>query len=774
MPDKVVITKSKLDGLAEVVAAKSGEGLPLTVDGMTEAVKSINTLYQEKTVTPTEGTQVVVPDEPDTIDTGDFSQSGAPTYNTPTTTGYYTFPMDLSDIESGKSYHVTGNGKYMLSNSQSYTNYTIDDDWVAGDPIPTVGLPSTMSIMWSSSGLTVTMPTKYNASDRNISFSGNLSFVAKEGGYGALSKVTVNPIPSQYVVPTGTMSITENGTGIDVTNYKNVDVDVVYFEGQEKTVSPTTTTQVVTADSGYDALSQVTVNPVSLQEKTVTPTTDTQVIKADWYPVVCTIPAGTILRPPYSNVQYINVTGLQSLDPNDITPILIKGSMSITYDGVTTPVTFSGYCYKEYDSIYFPYTVGDNATTYTNPVSVVLNTNGTMTIAFSVGVSGYARTATVIDDLVLYQIANYTTLSNIRDRDPDSTITVSIDTSLVSMGDSCIVIGGPKGVSSKPNRFCEEFIWDGTTHRYISDTYILQVTPNQLTISGVGSTATYIGLFKQTPYILPNGLSQVTVNPMASGSATTPATTITANPTMTLWSDGRVVATVNTSQNITPNVNAGYIANGTAGTVTVSGTATQVLSTQAATTITPTTSSQVAVSGGKYTTGTVTVAPIPSEYVIPTGTKTITENGTGIDVTNYASVDVDVSGSGGGISIGSCTVKKTTNSNNIGYICFCGWNSTTGKADTTSGTDRTLPHIPVYDMFETLRWVKEEDGFMYIPFLGSSLSYMPVVTATSGTATHVASSGPNEGYGNLSHFLAVHFYKVSDGAVLELNYENYN
>jgi hypothetical protein len=33
-------------------------------------------------------------------------------------------------------------------------------------------------------------------------------------------------------------------------------------------------------------------------------------------------------------------------------------------------------------------------------------------------------------------------------------------------------------------------------------------------------------------------------------------------------------------------------------------------------------------------------------YIIPSGTKSITQNGTGIDVTNYASVDVSVSGGG--------------------------------------------------------------------------------------------------------------------------------
>lgn len=38
----------------------------------------------------------------------------------------------------------------------------------------------------------------------------------------------------------------------------------------------------------------------------------------------------------------------------------------------------------------------------------------------------------------------------------------------------------------------------------------------------------------------------------------------------------------------------------------------------------------------------VTVGAIPSEYIIPSGTKSITENGTGIDVTQYASVNVAV------------------------------------------------------------------------------------------------------------------------------------
>lgn len=63
---------------------------------------------------------------------------------------------------------------------------------------------------------------------------------------------------------------------------------------------------------------------------------------------------------------------------------------------------------------------------------------------------------------------------------------------------------------------------------------------------------------------------------------------------------------------------------------------------QAGSTVTPSTSSQTVSTNGKYMTGDITVNPIPSQYIVPSGTKQITANGTGIDVTNYASVDVAV------------------------------------------------------------------------------------------------------------------------------------
>ena len=62
-----------------------------------------------------------------------------------------------------------------------------------------------------------------------------------------------------------------------------------------------------------------------------------------------------------------------------------------------------------------------------------------------------------------------------------------------------------------------------------------------------------------------------------SGSATTPATTVTANPSISVNGSGLITATVSKTQSVTPTVSAGYVSSGTAGTVTVSGSNTSQL-----------------------------------------------------------------------------------------------------------------------------------------------------------------------------------------------------
>jgi len=171
------------------------------------------------------------------------------------------------------------------------------------------------------------------------------------------------------------------------------------------------------------------------------------------------------------------------------------------------------------------------------------------------------------------------------------------------------------------------------------------------------------------------------------GSVTLPATSITTIPTISVNSStGIISASVSASSTVSPVVNAGYVSSVSNGTVSVSGSNTAALSIQTAKTITPSTSQQTAVAAGKYTTGAVMVAAMPegsagipvatkssvsshSVSVTPSvtnttgyitggtktgtavtvtaaelvsGTKSITSNGTGINVKNYASVDVNI------------------------------------------------------------------------------------------------------------------------------------
>lgn len=88
---------------------------------------------------------------------------------------------------------------------------------------------------------------------------------AVEAGKFTLGAVTVNPIPSQYIIPSGTKSITANGTGIDVASYASVDVAVPSQSPslQAKThITPTESSQTITADSGYDGLSSVQIDAI--------------------------------------------------------------------------------------------------------------------------------------------------------------------------------------------------------------------------------------------------------------------------------------------------------------------------------------------------------------------------------------------------------------------------------------------------------------------------------------------------------------------------------
>lgn len=168
---------------------------------------------------------------------------------------------------------------------------------------------------------------------------------------------------------------------------------------------------------------------------------------------------------------------------------------------------------------------------------------------------------------------------------------------------------------------------------------------------------------------------------VATGTATAPTSISGTSATV---STGTNTLTLSKTVSNTPRITtAGYISSGTAGNSSVSLTAN--VTTKAAATITPSTSAQT-IASGTYLTGTQTISAMPSGtagtptatkgtvsnhavsvtpsvtnttgYItggtktgtavsvsaseLVSGTKSITENGSSIDVTDYASVDVDV------------------------------------------------------------------------------------------------------------------------------------
>ena len=412
--------------------------------------------------------------------------------------------------------------------------------------------------------------------------------VTKDDNYYGLNKVTVNPIPADYIVPTGTTSITTNGTH-NITSYAAATVNVQPAL-QTKTVTPTKSSQNITKDEGYYGLSSVTVNPIpgdyiipKLDTRQVTPSTITQTVTpGDGFDALSSVTVNPI--------------------PNTFMAVP-TADLSITTNGTHNVLNYS------------------SATVNVQPA-----------------LQSKEITPSTSEQTITADAGNYG-LSSVKVKaiqTEEKTITVNNSSIVPTSGKYLSKVTASLPMQTKtatPTKASQSITPDSTyqglssvTVNPIPDSYIIPTGSTTITTNGTVNVTSYAS-------------AVVNVQPELQSKEATPSTTeqtVTADTGKYGLSSVKIkaiqteekTATTNNSS-ITPT-SGKYLSK-----VTVS------LPMQAKT-VTPTTTAQTITPDTSYQgLSSVSIGAIPSNYIIPTGTKTITTNGT-YDITANASAVVNV------------------------------------------------------------------------------------------------------------------------------------
>lgn len=445
---KVLITRSKLDGLATTISAKSGATLPLTIAQMDAAVDGIEIgvdtsqdtvdaahlldgytahdstgsaitgsytpptfATQDKSATPTTSQQVISPDagydglSSVTVGAMPTGTAGTPTATkgtvsshavavTPSVTnatGYITggtktgtaVSVTASELVSG-TYTVTGSGthdvtdyasasvaaatptndsdsEYITSSgvrkwryrpktivptagwaAQRSASNPINGFWQTFDAIPTgttvtpttsaqtIGGADTMlegavTVSAVPVGTEGTPSAAKSVSGHTATVTPSVTNTAGLIGGGTHTGTAVTVAASELV--SGTKSISANGTGIDVREYAAVDVVVPSSAPtlQAKTnIAPTTSSQTITADAGYDGLSSVQID--AMPSGVVVPASS---ISTSGGAAITTETGKIVLTKTVSNVPQVTTAGYVTSGTFGNTSVTLRADCSI-------------------------------------------------------------------------------------------------------------------------------------------------------------------------------------------------------------------------------------------------------------------------------------------------------------------------------------------------------------------------------------------------------------------------------------------------------------
>ena len=495
-----------------------------------------------------------------------------------------------------------------------------------------------------------------------------------------------------------TLTTVTNQTRTLKTAGKYMEADVILTDTtqgggtyQSKTVSPSTSQQTVRPDTGYDALSQVTVNAMPAMSLPQYPDSTSTGTRAG------------IVYPSSSATRYLNIpTGYNdSAKHYEITPMAL-GRKTITQNGTYT---------AEYDDLdgYYEVEVNVGGVTPSDPwvlgefefnslngnrIAVFLQDNEIRSVSGFPNVGAWflitsssrgnlanGEIVACIGDSTGIKTYAYTSNGVAEISTPDVYLSIP-DTDAVSVcfddqsGGYTFTNGGYKLYCLYKN--AQDLIYRTLTFRtatyapasgQISAQYSVSENP-PIYFCGL-STTVALASYHRVQTVFKRDYSNLQ-NLTGTNFYTGMIGLITEgmNQLSESYSNGTLTLSTNSSND------GGYFHN--PGTYTLhyflaedlagSGGSGQTKSR----TYTPTTSTQTeAITPDTGYDGldqvNITVNPIPSEYVIPTGNLAITQNGTGINVSQYATVSVNVTGGGANID-----TKTATASNYATSLAFTG------------------------------------------------------------------------------------------------------